>query len=82
MADSLYLSPERSGVRWLLDPSAPELAGVARAVQARTEDTQCEPQAVAADFSGQPRADPGFRGSSEVVAIGGNTPCPRVARRS
>ena len=37
MADSLYLGPERSGVRWLLDPSAPELAGLARAVQARTE---------------------------------------------
>lgn len=55
MADSLYLSPERSGVRWLLDPSAPELAGLARAVQARTEDTQCEPQAVAADFSMLPR---------------------------
>src|SRR5580704_10256709 len=40
---------------WLLDPSAPELAGLARAVQARTEDTQCEPQAVAADLSMLPQ---------------------------
>ncbi len=55
MADSLYLGPERSGVRWLLDPSAPELAGHAHAVQARTEGTQCEPQAVAADLSVLPQ---------------------------
>jgi hypothetical protein len=55
VADSLYLGPERSGVRWLLDPSAPELAGLARAVQARTEGTQCEPQAVAADLSMLPQ---------------------------
>ena len=55
MADPLYLGPERSGVRWLLDPSAPELAGLARAVHARTEGTQCEPQAVAADLSMLPQ---------------------------
>jgi hypothetical protein len=27
-----YLGPERSGVRWLLDPAAPELAGLAMLV--------------------------------------------------
>ena len=55
MADSLYLSPERSGVRWLLDPATPELAGLAHAVQSRTEGTKCEPQAVAADLSMLPQ---------------------------
>jgi hypothetical protein len=50
VADSPYFGPERSGVRWLLDPSAPGLAGLARAVQVRTEDTECEPEAVAADL--------------------------------
>jgi hypothetical protein len=55
VADSLYLSPERSGVRWLLDPATPELAGLAHAVQSRTEGTECEPQAVAADLSMLPQ---------------------------
>jgi Peptidase family S41 len=55
VADSLYLSPERSGVRWLLDPATPELAGLAHAVQSRTEGTKCEPQAVAADLSMLPQ---------------------------
>jgi|GEM_PF-6208078 hypothetical protein len=41
-----------------------------------------EPASALGRRSGQPRADPGFRGSSEAVAVGGNIPCPRVARRS
>lgn len=51
MADSLYLGADRSGVRWLLDPSAPGLAEMAQAVQVRTEQTQCDPEAVAADLA-------------------------------
>lgn len=50
VAGSLYLGPDRSGVRWLLDPAAPGLAGLSRAVQARREDTRCDPEAVAADL--------------------------------
>ncbi len=50
MADSLYLGADRSGVRWLLDPSAPGLAELAQAVQVRTEHTPCDPEAVAADL--------------------------------
>jgi hypothetical protein len=54
VADSLYFGPDRSGVPWLLDPAAPGLAGLARAVQIRTQATQCEPEAVAADLSALP----------------------------
>lgn len=50
MAGFPYFGPEHSGVRWLLDPSAPGLAGLARAVQARTADTGCAYRAVAADL--------------------------------
>jgi hypothetical protein len=50
VADSLYLGADRSGVRWLLDPSAPGLADLAQAVQVRTEHTPCDPEAVAADL--------------------------------
>jgi hypothetical protein len=50
-----YLGPERSGVRWLLDPAAPELAGLAHAIQIRTAETHCEPEAVAADLEMLPR---------------------------
>lgn len=34
----------------MLDPSAPGLADLSRAVQARTADTECAPEAVAADL--------------------------------
>lgn len=50
VADSLYFGPDRSGVRWLLDPAAPRLADLARAGRVRTEATECEPEAVAADL--------------------------------
>jgi len=32
VAGSLYLGPDRSGVRWLLDPCTPGLAGLPRAL--------------------------------------------------
>jgi hypothetical protein len=51
---SLYLGPERSGVRWLLDPAAPRLAGLAAELTARTPDTPCDPGAVAADLAALP----------------------------
>jgi hypothetical protein len=51
----LYFGHERSGVRWLLDPAAPELAGLAHAIQIRTAETHCEPEAVAADLEMLPR---------------------------
>jgi hypothetical protein len=50
MSDSMYLGPESSGIAWLLDPQSPLLAERARELQARDTQTQCDPEAVAADL--------------------------------
>jgi Peptidase family S41 len=82
VADSPYFGPERSGVRWLLDPSAPGLAGLARAVQARTEDTECEPEAVAADLAMLPELlrDRHFGLATGLVAQGAADKSERLIR--
>jgi hypothetical protein len=41
-------------VRWLLDPASPRLAELAAELKARTADTPCEPEAVAADLAALP----------------------------
>ena len=51
MAAPIYLGPERAGVRWLLDPCSPELARLARDAHARTPESPCDPDAVAADLA-------------------------------
>ena len=54
MIAPIYLSPERSGVRWLLDPASPPLAPLARELESRTEVTPCESASVAADLLALP----------------------------
>ncbi len=51
MAAPIYLGPERAGVRWLLDPASPDLARLAPDARARTADSSCSPDAVAADLA-------------------------------
>jgi hypothetical protein len=50
----MYLGPERSGVRWLLDPASPDLARLAKQVETRSEDSPCDPEAVAEDLAALP----------------------------
>jgi hypothetical protein len=46
---SFYLTPERSGIRWLLDPESPELGELAREVLTRAPASPCDPDALHAD---------------------------------
>lgn len=54
MTGSLYLGPNRSGIGWLLDPASIRLGEVARALNIRTDETPCDPAAVAADLGALP----------------------------
>jgi hypothetical protein len=47
----LYLGPEQSGVRWLLDRESAELARLATDAHGRTANSPCDPDAVAADLA-------------------------------
>ena len=48
--DDLYLGPDTSGVAWLFDPASARLTELARELDARTPETPCDPEAVAADL--------------------------------
>lgn len=50
----MYLGPERSGVKWLLDPASPDLTKLAKDAVARTADSSCDPEAVAEDLAELP----------------------------
>jgi len=54
VTDELYLSPQRSGVPWLLDPASSRVAELARALKERTPETPCVADAVATDLAQLP----------------------------
>jgi len=70
MTASIYLPPERSGVRWLLDPESAELARLARDAQVRTADSPCDPDAIAADLAVLPEllAERHFGAATGLIA--------------
>jgi hypothetical protein len=66
----IYLPPERSGVRWPLDPESAELARLATDAHGRTADSPCDPDAVAADLGTLPEllAERHFGAATGLVA--------------
>jgi Peptidase family S41 len=54
MVTPMYLGPDRAGVRWLLDPTSPDLVRLAKDADARSADSPCDPEAVAEDLAELP----------------------------